>query len=84
MRRKVEVIMGHRFKIILEWNEDEGGYTVTVPALPGCVTEGDTEEESLVNAKEAITSYLKALKKLGRPIPAGDLPVKKQELVINT
>ena len=75
--------MERRFKIVLEWNEDEGGYTVTVPALPGCITEGDTAEEALVNAKEAITSYLKALEKLGRPIPAGDLPAKKQELVIN-
>lgn len=75
--------MERRFKVILEWNEEEGGYTVTVPALPGCITEGDTIEETLANAREAITSYLKALEKLGRPIPAGDLPAEKQELVIN-
>jgi len=75
--------MERRFKVVLEWNEEEGGYTITVPSLPGCITEGDTIEEALVNAREAITSYLKALKKLGRPIPVGDLPAEKQELVIN-
>ncbi len=76
MERKV-------FKVILEWNEEEGGYTVTVPALPGCITEGETIEEALANAREAITGYLKAMEKLGRPIPAGDLLVEKQELMIN-
>lgn len=39
--------MDRRFKVILEWNEDGGGYTVTVPALPGCITEGDTVEEAI-------------------------------------
>ena len=37
---------------------DEGGYTVTVPALPGCITEGETREEALVNIREAIDLYL--------------------------
>ena len=38
----------------------EGGYTVVVPALPGCVTEGDTVEEALAMAKEAIELYLES------------------------
>ena len=50
-----------KFKVLLEYNE-EGGYTVTVPALPGCLTEGDTVEEALDNAKEAISGYLEALR----------------------
>ena len=76
--------MSNGFKIILEWNEDDDGFTVTVPALPGCITEGDTIEESLANAKEAIRGYLKALEKQGKPIPQGDaLPSPRQELVIN-
>lgn len=33
-----------RFKVFLEWNEKTKGYTVTIPALPGCITEGDTTE----------------------------------------
>ncbi len=37
---------------------DEGGYTVTVPALPGCISEGDTREEARANIREAIELYL--------------------------
>ena len=37
---------------------DEGGYTVFVPSLPGCISEGDTKEEALKNIKEAIELYL--------------------------
>ena len=37
---------------------DEGGYTVTVPALPGCISEGNTREEALQNIREAIELYL--------------------------
>lgn len=37
---------------------DEGGFTVTVPALPGCISEGDTRDEALANIREAIELYL--------------------------
>ncbi len=43
--------------VVLE-PSDEGGYTVYVPALPGCISEGDTEQEALHNIQEAITLYL--------------------------
>jgi len=46
-----------KFRIVLE-PSDEGGYTVTVPALPGCISEGDTLEEAVRNIKEAIELYL--------------------------
>jgi len=46
-----------KLKIILEPSE-EGGYTVFVPALPGCISEGDTKEEALKNIREAIELYL--------------------------
>jgi predicted RNase H-like HicB family nuclease len=67
-----EIMMQRRFKVILEWNEDGGGYTVTVPALPGCITEGDTVEEAMENAQEAISGYLEALKLQGKPLPKQD------------
>ena len=38
--------------------QDEGGYTVRVPALPGCISQGETKEEALKNIKEAIALYL--------------------------
>ena len=43
-------------KIVLE-PSDEGGFTVYVPALPGCVSEGKTREEALTNIREAIALY---------------------------
>ena len=46
-----------KFKVILEENE-EGGYIISVPSLPGCISEGDTKEEALENIKEAIELYL--------------------------
>ena len=47
-----------KLKVVLEAS-DEGGYTVYVPSLPGCVSEGDTENEALKNIREAIELYLK-------------------------
>ena len=46
-----------RLKIVLE-PSDEGGFTAIVPALPGCVSEGNTKQEALGNIKEAIQLYL--------------------------
>ena len=46
-----------KLKIILEPSE-EGGYTVLVPALPGCISEGNTKDEALKNIREAIELYL--------------------------
>ncbi len=46
-----------KLQIVLKPSE-EGGYTVIVPALPGCISEGDTKEEALKNIREAIELYL--------------------------
>ncbi|OQX22838.1 MAG: HicB family protein [Desulfobacteraceae bacterium IS3] len=46
-----------KIKVVLEPAE-EGGYTVFVPSLPGCISEGDTFDEALENIKEAIELYL--------------------------
>lgn len=46
-----------RLRVVLE-PSDEGGYTVYVPSLPGCISEGDTREEALANIAEAIRLYL--------------------------
>ena len=40
---------------------EEGGFTVTVPSLPGCISEGDTFEEAKINITEAITAYLESM-----------------------
>jgi predicted RNase H-like HicB family nuclease len=56
------------YRILLR-KEPEGGFTVTVPSLPGCVTYGETLEESIEMAKEAIELYVDSLKDHGEEIP---------------
>ncbi len=46
-----------KLKVVLE-PSDEGGYTVHVPSLPGCISEGDTLDEALANIQEAVELYL--------------------------
>ena len=48
---------------------EEGGYVLTVPALPGCHTFGATYEEALSHAEEAILGFIETLHKLGRSVP---------------
>jgi predicted RNase H-like HicB family nuclease len=49
-----------KFKVVIEKGED-GYYVVTVPSLPGCISQGKTKEEALENIKEAIELYLEVL-----------------------
>lgn len=49
-----------KLQIVLE-PSDEGGYTVYVPALPGCISEGDTVDEAVRNISEAIELYLEPI-----------------------
>ena len=52
--------------------EPEGGYTVRVPAIRGCVTYGETKDEAIAMAKDAIEGCLAVLAEEGEPIPADD------------
>ena len=60
------------YTILLHPDPEEGGYTVTVPALPGCVTQGETLEEAIAMAREAISLHIEGLVASGRPVPDGD------------
>jgi len=60
-----------RFQIALR-PEPEGGYTVFVPTLPGCITWGRTLRIARRMAKDAIQAYLASLVKHGEPIPTDD------------
>jgi predicted RNase H-like HicB family nuclease len=63
---------------------EEGGYTVTFPDLPGCITEGDTEEESFQMAKEALELHLYGMERDGDEIPkpskVADIALEKGQL----
>ena len=52
--------------------EEEGGYTVVVPLLPGCVSYGTTIEEATANVREAIQLHIENLAAHGQPVPPGN------------
>ncbi len=64
-----------KYTAIFEPDKIAGGYVVTIPALPGCVSEGDTFEEALKNIKEAALLYLEVLKENQEEIPVENSPV---------
>lgn len=56
-----------KFKVHLEPDED-GVFVATVPALPGCISQGKTEEEAIANIQEAIALHLECMAEDGEPI----------------
>lgn len=58
--------LNYRIRLL---KEEDGGYTVVVPTLPGCVTFGETFEEAMSMAKEAIEGYIETLIDLGKHVP---------------
>jgi predicted RNase H-like HicB family nuclease len=70
------------YKVIFEPAE-EGGYTVYVPSLPGCISEGDTYEEALANIKEAIKGWIEVRKQFGDEIPHSDVIVDVVEIAVS-
>jgi predicted RNase H-like HicB family nuclease len=59
----------YSYSVFYEADQGEGGYVVSVPALPGCYSQGDTLEEAEANIKEAIELYLESLSAENEPIP---------------
>lgn len=60
-------------QVILIPDYEDGGYTVEVPSLPGCISEGDTIEEALTNIQEAIALWIEVTQERGEPIPEDKL-----------
>jgi len=62
-----------RYRIVLE-SQEEGGFTATVPALPGCISEGETRREVLANIRDAINGWLRCYySKIKREHPHAEL-----------
>ena len=57
------------YTVLFTPDEESGGFTVTVPALPGCVTDGNTVRSAKAHAKEAIQLYIDTLIERGFPVP---------------
>ncbi len=69
-----------RYTVILE-REKDGGYVAIVPALPGCVSQGDTREEAVRNIREAADLYIEDCIAAGDPVPT---EVGKEYLELTT
>ncbi len=69
-----------KYRTIIEQDED-GNYLVQCPSLPGCISEGKSRDEALVNIKDAIQGYLASLKKHNEPIPP---PIEDETVEVST
>lgn len=59
----------YQYTAVFEPDKKVGGFTVTIPALPGCISEGDTFEEALKNIQEAASLYVEVMQKREGGIP---------------
>ncbi len=64
----------HYTVLLLPEVQEPGRYTVMVPSLPGCITEGDTLEEALARVRELIPEFIAAMRDAGEPIPHEPMP----------
>ena len=58
-----------KYEIILYWSDEDQVYIAEVPELPGCIAHGNTQEEALKNAKDAVILWIDTAKEFGDPIP---------------
>lgn len=58
-----------QYTALFEPDEETGGFTATIPSLPGCISEGDTFEETLANIKEAASLYIEVMKEKKFSVP---------------
>jgi len=69
----------YKYRIYIYWSDEDNVFIAEIPELPGCMSDGETYEEAIKNAQEAIEIWVETAKKIGREIPK---PVSKRELVI--
>ena len=75
---------GYHFTIVLEPDREEPErYNVRVPALPGCRTYGESLEDALRNAREAVAGYVESLIARGLPVPVESNPTIATSIVIS-
>ncbi|HKI05459.1 MAG TPA: type II toxin-antitoxin system HicB family antitoxin [Thermoanaerobaculia bacterium] len=68
-----------KYRVFLEQDED-GVFVAEVPALPGCISQGATRDQALVNVREAIEAYIESLDAHGEPVP---LPISEELVEID-
>ena len=61
--------MNAKYEIIIFWSEDDNTFVAEVPELPGCMADGKTYQEALLNAEQIIQEWIEAAREDGRTIP---------------
>ncbi|HLM68358.1 MAG TPA: type II toxin-antitoxin system HicB family antitoxin [Longimicrobium sp.] len=61
--------MSSKYEVIIYWSSADDAFVVEVPELAGCMTHGDTREQALANAEDAIQAWLATAREFGDPIP---------------
>lgn len=61
--------MRHQYSVMISWSEKDVAFIARVPELPGCAAHGETHEEALAEAQEAIALWLSTAREFGDPIP---------------
>lgn len=59
----------YKYETIIYWSEEDQAFIADVPELPGCMAHGKTQEDALVNVKDAIQLWIDTAKEFGDPIP---------------
>lgn len=71
-----------RYTLLFKPDPEQGGFWVEVPALPGVYSYGDTKEEALAKAREAIEGYIEVLQMEGEPVPEEAAPYEVQQVEV--
>lgn len=61
--------MSIKYELIIYWSDEDQSFVVEVPELPGCMADGETYEQAVVNAKVVIEQWIESARELGRPVP---------------
>ena len=59
----------HKYEIIIYWSREDEVFVAEVPELPGCMAHGNTQQEALTNASEAIQLWIDTAEEFGDPVP---------------
>ena len=71
-----------KFQVIFTFDAEYQGYVAEVPALPGCLSQGKTMDEAIVNIRDAITGYLHVQEKHGKLVQPSDIEIFLGEVAV--
>ena len=62
--------MSVKYELVVYWSDEDQSFIVEVPELPGCMADGETYQQAVVNAERVITEWVETARELGRKVPA--------------